>query len=117
MESREEMLRGKAAPLVKLYDVLEKRMAKWSAMEIVYKRRYALLRTTRVFADLVFMRDALRIAVLLDHECKDELFFKRERMSARRVAHVAKARMMAELKRVMPYIEEAYHFATGDVVA
>ena len=37
-------------------------------VEIVTKDRYALFRTTRIFADLVFMRDALRLAVHMKRE-------------------------------------------------
>ena len=86
------MLRDKPEPLVKLYLALEKTLKAWGGVEIVARGRYALFRTTRIFADLVFMKEALRLAILLDREVKDPLFFKIQRMSAHRVAHVAKLR-------------------------
>jgi hypothetical protein len=90
---------------------MERSLKGLGGVEIVAKRRYALFRTTRVFADLVFMRDALRLAILLDREVKDPLFFKIQRMSTHRIGHVAKLRNAASLRAVMPYLKEAYHFA------
>ncbi len=57
------------------------------------------------------MRDALRLAILLDREVKDPLFFKIQRMSTHRIGHVAKLRNAANLRAVMPYLKEAYRFA------
>ncbi len=108
------MLRGKPEPLVKLYREMEKTLKALGGVEIVAKRRYALFRTTRVFADLVFMSDALRLALLLDREVKDPLFFKVGRMSTHRVGHVAKLRTLADLRAVQPYLEEAYRFAKSE---
>lgn len=105
------MLKGKPEPLVKLYQTMEKDMKAWGGVEIVSKKRYALFRTTRVFADLVFMKDALRLAILLDREVKDPLFFKIQRLSAHRIGHVAKVRSPAELRAVQRYLKEAYRFA------
>lgn len=105
------MLKGKPEPLVKLYQAMEKDLKAWGGVEIVSKKRYALLRTTRVFADLVFMKDALRLAILLDRTVKKPFFFKIGRMSAHRIGHVAKLRSPAELRAVMPYLKEAYRYA------
>jgi hypothetical protein len=112
--SRKAMLAGKPAPLVKLYRELEKTMKAFGPHEIVFRGRYALFRTTRIFADLVFMRDALRLAILLDREVKNPLFFKVQRMSAHRVGHVAKLRSAAELRAITPYLKQAYRFAQAD---
>lgn len=112
--SRQALLKGKPAPLVKLYLALEKSLKAWGGVEIVARGRYALFRTTRIFADLVFMREALRLAILLEREVKGPLFFKIQRMSAHRVAHVAKVRNPAELRAVRPYLKEAYRFAQGE---
>ena len=65
--SRKGMLAGKPESLVRLYLAMERTL---KALGGVAKRRYALFRTTRVFADLVFMRDALRLAILLNREVK-----------------------------------------------
>lgn len=109
--SRRALLKGKPAPLVKLYLSLEKSLKAWGGVEIVARGRYALFRTTRIFADLVFMKEALRLAILLDREVKHPMFFKIGRMSAHRIAHVAKLRTAAELRAVKPYLKEAYRFA------
>lgn len=109
--SRKALLKRKPEPLVKLYLALEKTLKAWGGVEVVARDRYALFRTSRIFADLVFMREALRLAILLDREVKHPLFFKIQRMSARRVAHVAKLRSPAELRAVKPYLKEAYRFA------
>jgi hypothetical protein len=109
--SRRALLKGKPDSLVKLYLSLEKNLKAWGGVEIVSRGRYALFRTTRIFADLVFMKDALRLAILLDREVKHPLFFKTGRMSAHRIAHVAKLRSPADLHTVGPYLKEAYRFA------
>lgn len=108
---RADMLKGKPERLVKLYQALEKSLKAWGGVEIVRKKRYALFRTTRVFADLVFMKDALRLAILLDREVRKPLFFKIGRLSAHRIGHVAKLRSATELRAVLPYLKEAHRFA------
>ena len=112
--SRKAMLQGKPEPLVNLYRQIEKTLRTLGRVEIVAKRRYALFRTTRVFADLVFMRDALRLALLLNREVKDPLFVKIQKMSTHRIGHVAKLRNSAELRAVMPYLKEAFLFAQSE---
>ncbi len=112
--SRKGLLRGKPEPLVKLYLAMEKTLKAFGGVEIVARGRYALFRTTRIFADLVFMSDALRLAILLDRVVKAPFFFKIGRMSAHRVGHVAKIRTPAELRAVKPYLKEAYFFAKSE---
>jgi ABC-type uncharacterized transport system ATPase subunit len=112
--SRKGLLKGKPESLVKLYLELEKKMKSFGRVEIVARGRYALFRTTRIFADLVFMRDALRLAVLLNREVKDSLFFKTGRMSTHRIAHVAKLRNDADVRAVLPYLKEAHRFAQAE---
>lgn len=112
--SIEEMLEGKPDHLVKLYRSLEKTLKTFGKMEIVAKRRYALFRTTRIFADLVFMKDALRLVILLDRKVNDPLFFKIQQMSTHHIAHVAKLRTAADLRAVKAYLKEGYRFAQGE---
>lgn len=114
MGSREGLLKGKPESLVKLYLDLEKKLKAFGRVEIVARGRYALFRTTRIFADLVFMSDALRLAILLNREVKDPLFFKIGRMSTQRIGHVAKLRDKADLRAVLPYLKEAYRFAQAE---
>src|SRR4051812_6334181 len=63
--SRQELLRNRPPELVKLYNAIEASVKKQKGVEVVAKNRCALFRTTRIFADLVVMKDALRLAVLL----------------------------------------------------
>lgn len=112
--SREALLEGKAESLVRLYVTLEKTLTSWKGVEIVMRGRYALFRTTRIFADLVFMKDALRIAIVLDGQVTDPMFFKVGTMTSHRVIHVAKVRTAAELKDVKPYLKRAHRFALAD---
>ena len=112
--SRKRLLEGKLPALVKLYGELERKLKAFGLVEIVARGRYALFRTTRVFADLVFMRDALRLALLLNREVRDPLFFKIQAMSTHRIAHVAKLRSKADLEAVVAYLKEAYFFARAD---
>lgn len=116
MGSRKALLSGKPASLVKRYRELERMLEGLGSVEIVARGRYALFRTTRIFADLVFTRDALRLVIILDRAVKDRLFFKIQAMSPRRVAHVAKLRTAAELRAVQPYLERAYGFARSERV-
>jgi hypothetical protein len=104
------LLRNKAPDLVKLYRGLEKIVRRYSGVETVTKDRYALFRTTRIFADLVFMKDALRIAIHLGRAVEDPVFFKVVG-DRRHVSHVAKLRDAGELRAVEPYLKEAYEFS------
>ncbi len=115
--NRSALVAGRPERLVKLYETLESRVRAWDSVEIVISRRTALFRTTRIFADLVFMTDALRLALLLDREVKDPIFFKTGRMSTHRVAHVTRIQSAAELRAVMPYLREAHRFALNDAGA
>lgn len=108
---RDAMLAKKPGDLAALFLKLEKTVIRWPGVEIVYKNRYALFRTTRIFADLVFMKDALRLAILLDRDARDPIFFKVQKMSSRRVAQVTLIRSAAELRAALVYLKEAYHFA------
>ena len=112
--SRGELLAGKPAELVELYTKLEQALRRLDEVEIVHRGRYALFRTTRIFADLVFMKDALRLMVVLDREVRDPCFIKVGRMSAHRVGHVAMLRSAADLRAARPYLIEAHRFAAGE---
>ena len=112
--SREELLAKKPPELVKLYVALEAVLKPLAGVEVVYRGRYVLLRTSRIFSDIVFMRDALRVVVNLDRTVKRPFFFKVAAMPRGQVAHVAKVRTAAELKAVAPYLCEAYAFARGE---
>jgi uncharacterized C2H2 Zn-finger protein len=115
--SRSGLTADRPEELVKLYTAMEKQVRSWNGVEIVISKRCALFRTTRIFADMVFMTDALRLALLLDREAKDPIFFKTGRMSTNRVAHVTLIRTAAQLRAALPYLREAHGFAIRDARA
>jgi hypothetical protein len=108
---KSELLEGKAPALVRLYLSLENTLKGKRQVEIVMRGRYVLFRTTRIFADLVFMKDALRLAILLNHKVDDPIFFKKGAMSRNRFAAVTLIRTPAGLRAAMPYFKEALEIA------
>lgn len=110
---RDAMLHGKAPALVALYERLERAARENGEVEVVAKDRYALFRSTRVFADVVFMKDALRLALQLDRRFDDALFFKTVEDERGRVQQVAKLHDDQELERMLPYLRHAYRYSLG----
>lgn len=82
-------------------------------MEVVTRDRYALFRTTRIFADLTVMRDALRVVVHLGRRVSEPYFIKIG-PSGKRVSHVALVRTAAELRTVTPFLREAFDLAVRE---
>jgi predicted transport protein len=112
--SRTLLLRGKPEGLVDLYNSLEKTLKAYGGVEIVARDRYALFRTSRIFADLVFMRDTLRLTIHLKHEVSSPIFFKVVRSNDKRVSHVARLQNASDVRTIEPYLKEAYHFSQTD---
>ena len=110
---RTAMLANKPARLVALYEELERIARGYGEVEIVAKDRYALFRTTRIFADVVFMKDALRLALQLDRRFEDPLFFKTAEDARGRVQQVAKLHDASELHAIEPYLQAAYRYASA----
>jgi hypothetical protein len=115
--SRAALLRDRPSDLVLLYGSLEDMVRSFGEVEIVTRERYALFRTTRIFADLTVMRDVLRLVVHLDREVRIPCFVKVRRGSPNRVAHVTLLRSASELRTVLPYLEEAYRLAASEEMA
>ncbi|TWI01787.1 hypothetical protein IP90_02347 [Luteimonas cucumeris] len=109
---RTAMLAGKPAALVALYEELERMAGSQGEIEIVAKDRYALFRTTRIFADVVLMKDALRLALQLERVIDDPMFFKTVQDERGRVQQVVKLHNAAELRAVEPYLLEAWRCAS-----
>jgi|GEM_PF-653175 hypothetical protein len=104
---RSEVLRNRPDSIVRLYGLVEAFARSLGPIEIVARERYVLLRTVRIFADLVIMVGAVRIAVHLKRKVNDPLFFK-VASDARHVTHVAKLQTQKELSAIKPYLKEAY---------
>jgi predicted transport protein len=107
------LLRGRPPALVDLYRTLENTVRSFGEVEVVTRDRYALFRTTRIFADLTVTRDALRVVVHLGRRVSAPYFIKTG-PSGNRVSHVVLVRTAEELRAVMPFVREAFDLAVGE---
>jgi predicted transport protein len=107
---RAEVLRNRPSEVVELYTALEKFAKSLGAVEVVARERYVLLRSKRIFADLVVMTDALRLAIHLPRKVENKLFLKVV-SDRRQVTHVAKLHDLKELESMKPFLREAYEFS------
>jgi predicted transport protein len=106
------VLRNRSSELVDLYDALERFATSLGPVEFVTRERYVLLRSRRIFADLVVMADAIRLAVHLSRKAEHGLFIK-VAADRRHVTHVAKPHDMAELDAMKPFLREAYEYSVS----
>jgi len=107
-----EVLRNRPATLVALFRQIESFARSLGPIEIVARNRYVLLRTTRIFADMVIMSDAVRIALHLARRVDHPIFFK-VGSDRKRVTHVAKLRSSDDLGVIAPLLREAYNLSLG----
>jgi hypothetical protein len=107
------LLKGRPPVLADLYRKLETTVRAFGEVEVVTRDRYALFRTTRIFADLTVMRDALRVVVHLGRRVSAPYFIK-VGASGKRVSHVALVRTAQDLRTVMPFLREAFDLAAGE---
>jgi DNA-directed RNA polymerase subunit RPC12/RpoP len=101
------VLRNRPDSVVRLYKLLEAFARSLGPIEVVARDRYVLLRSVRIFADLVIMADAVRIAIHLKRTVNDPIFFK-VGSGARHVTHVAKLQTQQDFRAIKPYVKEAY---------
>lgn len=111
--SADTLLEGRPPELVDLYRKLETAVRGFGDVEVVTRDRYALFRTTRIFADLTVMRDALRVVIHLGRKVSAP-FFVKSGPSGNRVSHVALVRTAGELRTVMPFLREAFNLAADE---
>lgn len=109
---RSSLLRNRPTELVELYIALEKYVESLGPVELVTRERYMLLRSQRVFADLIVMSDALRLAIHLGRVADHELFIKVV-ADAKHVTVVAKLRGMEDLEAMKPFLREAYEYSVA----
>ena len=62
-----------------LYRTLETTVKGFGSVEVVTRNRYALFRTTRIFAELTVMRDALRVVIHLGQKASAACLSKSRR--------------------------------------
>lgn len=104
---RSRLLRDRPATLASLFAELERFAKSLGEVEVVTRDRYVLFRSRRIFADLVVMSDALRLAIHLPSEHEHPLFFKIA-ADRRHVTHVAKLRNPQELDQLKPLLQSAH---------
>ena len=107
------MLKGRPPALADLYGKLEATVRQFGAVEVVTRDRYALFRTTRIFADLTVTRDALRMVVHLGRKVRAPYFIK-SGPSGKRISHVVLIRTAEELRTVVPFLREAFELAVDE---
>jgi Domain of unknown function (DUF5655) len=104
---RGQVLRNRDPAVVAAYQAVETFAQSLGPIEIVARERYVLLRTIRIFADMVIMTDAVRIAVHLKCEVDAAMFVKVAR-DDKGVTHVARLKNKADVEEIKPYLKEAY---------
>ena len=114
--SREKVLQGRPDSLAALYYSLESFAKSLGPVEVVARDRYVLFRSSRIFADLVVMTDALRVAVHLSRRAEDAIFFKIG-ADRKHVSHVAMLRDEKGLSTLKPYLREAYQVSVSPPAA
>ncbi|HYM10833.1 MAG TPA: DUF5655 domain-containing protein [Bryobacterales bacterium] len=107
------MLKGRPPALTDLYRKLETTAKSFGDVEVVTRNRYALFRTTRIFADLTVMRDALRVVIHLARKVRAPCFIKIGKVN-KRVLHVALVRTPEDLRTILPFLREAFDLAVSE---
>ena len=107
------LLKGRPPALTNLYRKLETTARGFGDVEVVTRNRYALFRTTRIFADLTVMRDALRVVIHLGRKAGAPCFIKIGQ-SGNRVSHVALVRTAKDLRAILPFLREAFDLAVSE---
>jgi hypothetical protein len=108
--NRVDVVRDRPPAIVALYAAIESFARSLGPIELVTRDRYVLLRSVRIFTDLVIMADAVRVAIHLGRRVDLPLFFKIV-ADHRQVSHVAKITTKREWEQVAPLVREAYEFS------
>ena len=109
-----DVLRGRSPELVATYRALEKAVKALGKVETVARDRYVLFRSTKIFADVVIMAGAVRLAIHLGRRVSDVRFSKIV-ADRRHTTHVVKLEHADQVEAVEPYLREAYVFSVRPV--
>jgi len=107
---RAKVLRNRPPEIVELYAALETFVKSLGPVEFVTRERYVLLRSNRIFADLVIMSDAVRLAIHLSRKVTNPLFIE-VGSDRKHVTHVAKLHSVDEFETMKPFLREAYEYS------
>ena len=107
------LLKSRPPALIDLYRKLETKVKGFGDVEVVTRNRYALFRTTRIFADLTVMRDALRVVIHLARKVSAPYFIK-VGQNNKRVSHVVLVRTAGDLRTIIPHLREAFDLAVSE---
>lgn len=107
-----EVLRDRSPQLVATYRALEKLVQALGQVEIVARDRYVLFRSAKIFADVVIMAGAVRLAIHLPRKVDDPRFVK-VAADRRHVTHVVKLERPEQVGALQGYLREAYDFSVG----
>ena len=107
---RRDVVRNRPPAIVELFASIEAFAQSLGPIEIVARERYVLLRSVRIFADLVIMTDAVRIAIHLGRKVAAPIFFKVV-ADRRQVTHVAEITTQRQFEEIAPLLREAYEFS------
>lgn len=113
MGSPDTLLKNRPPELADLYRKLEATIKGFGGVEVVTRNRYALFRTTRIFADLTVMRDALRVVIHLGRKASASCFIKAGQ-GDNRVSHVAQVRTSEDLRAIASFLREAFDLAASE---
>jgi predicted transport protein len=104
------VLRGRSPELGATLRALERLAKTLGKIELVARERYVLFRSRRIFADVVIMSDAVRLAIHLPRKVEHAMF---EKVVAdrRHVTHVVKLRAAKQVAAVKELLKEAYDFS------
>jgi hypothetical protein len=107
------LLKDRPPEIAGLYRKLEATIKGFGDVEVVTRDRYALFRTTRIFADLTVMRDVLRVVIHLARKVSAPYFVKTGK-SGKRISHVALVRSDADLRSIEPFLREAFDLSAAE---
>jgi hypothetical protein len=102
-----DVLRNRPESVVRTYAAIEAFVKSLGPIEIVARERYVLLRSVRIFADLVIMADAVRVAIHLERRVDDPRFLKVVE-DRKKVTHVVKLADVNQVGGIKGYLQEAY---------
>jgi hypothetical protein len=102
-----DVLRNRPESVVRTYAAIEAFAKSLGPIEIVARERYVLFRSVRIFADLVIMADAVRVAIHLARRVDDARFIKVVE-DRKKVTHVAKLASATDVAAIKSYLAEAY---------